>query len=183
MNEDNRLTFQAVGEYTNPCTGNKPQRSLEAGRFEARVGKSGSLVERIEPTSDAYVLKFRGNYPTRARNPYPTYEIKLGLVHLPTTPVMHSRSRGKFKYRSGSLQVTSPNSLSNLTAISCTCPDFSKRTTTYKYSRGRSKRENYKAGDPCVSNAFGCKHMMAANQYLGMPATPHFQFESALIDE
>lgn len=172
MNGDDRLTFQDVGQYTNPSTGPVPQRALEKERFKARFRKSTDLTDRISVVpGNPYRLVFNGNYD-RPHNPTPTYSIQLGLSHAPAKPVHRSEIAANMRIRNGSCRIPDSVIPSNRVAIACTCPDFARRTKTYRYAQGRSFSQNYAAGDPCVSNAYGCKHMMAANQFLGAPATP-----------
>jgi hypothetical protein len=168
MNDKKPLTFATVRQYRNRRDNGQTQRELERARFKARLNDSKELTNRFAFASATRLRYKRDRTPSAPLQLY--YTIHLGLAHAPKTPVqIEEYDNDTYTLRSGSLQSKSPSGPSALRAVSCSCPDFSKRTKLYRKSN-RPYRQNFRGG-PCVSNAYGCKHMMAANMFLGLPAT------------
>ena len=134
------------------------QRNKEKQRFQARIEKSqklGGSFRFRNATSLAYKNTL-GN---------PNYVVYLGLEHIPRTP-RNIKTFGNERYtlRTGSTRSLDRDKPPVLRAVSCSCPDYTKRTDL---NAGHRRWD----GGPCVSNAYGCKHMMAANMFLGLPPT------------
>lgn len=169
MTDKAPLTFATVSQYRNRRDNGQTQQELERARFKARLNESKKLTNRFVFASATRLRYKRDRAPSTPLQLY--YTIHLGLAHAPKTPVkIEEYDNDTYTLRSGSLQSKSPSGPSALRAVSCSCPDFSKRTQLYKKSNHRTYKQNFRGG-PCVSNAHGCKHMMAANMFLGLPAT------------
>ena len=150
MNDDSILKFSDIEDEN--------QREKEIRRFHARLDRSKSLTPYFTFINSQALRYYNAGTASN-------YIVRLGLTHVPRKPRnIESFDNELYTLRSGSVRSNPSNDPANLRAISCTCPDYTKRT---ELNAGRHAWD----GGPCVSNAYGCKHMMAANMFLGLPAT------------
>ena len=150
MNDNSILKFFDIQDEN--------QREKEIQRFHARLDRSKELTPYFTFINSHALRYFNGETSS-------LYIVRLGLTHVPRTPRnIDTFENETYTLRSGSVRSKTSNDPANLRAVSCTCPDYTLRT---ELNAGLNRWD----GGPCVSNAYGCKHMMAANMFLGLPAT------------